>query len=121
MTTEEQTPTKHPNRNKYIGRALSVVSLVLSIALGLWQAWLIPIINTLGEQGRMNEGDPDGCLYGLLMVLTVFLAPVVGLLAMALALVGFRLNARILAIIALVAVLVALLPMIPMWLNFFGS
>ncbi len=123
MSTEssEFEQEKKTKRNKNIGRILSIVSLFLSGVIGLWQAWLIPIVNSLGEQGRMNEGDPDGCFYGFLMVPTIFLVPLFVVIAVILALLGFQLKARIIAIIALVVAVIALLPIIPMWISFFGS
>ncbi len=100
---------------------VSAISLFLSIALSFWEVWLMSVVNTLEQQGRMNEGDPDGCWYGLLLMLTLFLAPAVGLIAVILALFGIRLKARVIAIVALVAALIAFIPLLKLWLNFLGS
>jgi len=75
----EQTETprlEKTNRNRlWIGRLLNGASLLISLALGLWQGWLLTITNSLSQQGRLHEGDSDGCFYGLLFVLTIFISP----------------------------------------------
>lgn len=112
---------KKQKMHLWIGRALSGLSLLMSAALGLWQAYLLPITNSLSEQGRMNEGDSDGCFYGMLFVLTVFISPVVTLVALILGGFGFHFRARTLAIIAWIAALATLIPMLPAWRGFFGG
>jgi hypothetical protein len=125
MTTPEPkvepAPNKNEPRNKLIGRILSACSLFLSIALSFWQVWLMSIVNSLESQGRMNESDPDGCLYGLLFLVTLFLVPALGLVAIILALFGIRLKAQVMAIVALVAALIAFIPLLKLWLSFLGS
>jgi len=93
----------------------------MSLTLGIWQTWLLPITNKLTEQGRMHEGDSDGCFYGLLLVLTIFISPVVTILSIILGGFGFHLKARTLAIIAWIAALATLIPMLPAWKSFFGG
>jgi len=105
----------------WIGRILSRVSILISLALGVWQAYLLPITNSLSAQGRMHEGDSDGCFYGLLFVLTIFISPVVTIVAIILGGIGFKLRARPLAIIAWIAALATLIPMLPAWKSFFGG
>lgn len=114
---EAQNEQKHLRR----GRILGSLSILFSIALGAWQAYLLPIVNSLSAQGRMNEGDSDGCFYGLLYMLTIFISPLVTLIALVLGGIGFRLKARTLAIIALIIALLTLIPMLPAWVSFFGS
>lgn len=121
METQQPEPAKHAKRNKNIGRILSIVSIIFSGSVRLWTAWLFPIVNTLGEQGRLHEGDSDGCFYGFLMVPTIFIAPFIILVAVVLALLGFHLKARIIAIVALVVAVIALIPLIPALMSFFGS
>jgi len=111
---------KSQKKRLQIGRVLGSISLLMSMALGLWQAYLLPITNSLSDQGRMHEGDSDGCFYGLLFVLTVFISPIVTLVALVLGGFGFHLKARTLAIIAWVAALATLIPMLPAWRGFFG-
>ena len=120
-TIEKNELEKAQKKKLWIGRALGGISLVMSAALGIWQAYLIPITNSLSEQGRMNEGDSDGCFYGLLYVLTIFISPVVTLVALILGGLGFHLKARTLAIIAWIAALATLIPMLPAWKSFFGG
>lgn len=112
---------KTQKKKMWIGRALSGISLVMSAVLGLWQAYLIPITNSLSEQGRMHEGDSDGCFFGLLYVLTIFISPVVTLVALLLGGFGFHLKARTLAIVAWIAALATLIPMFPALKSFFGG
>jgi len=112
---------KTQKKKLWIGRALGGISLVMSAALGIWQAYLIPITNSLSEQGRMHEGDSDGCFYGMLFVLTIFISPVVTLVALVLGGFGFHFKARTLAIIAWIAALLTLIPMLPAWRSFFGG
>lgn len=120
-TVENNELEKTQKRKLWIGRALGGISLVMSTALGIWQAYLIPITNTLSEQGRMHEGDSDGCFYGLLFVLTIFISPVVTLVALVLGGLGFHFKAQTLAIIAWIAALATLIPMLPAWRGFFGG
>ncbi len=87
----------------------------------LWQAWLLPIISSLEEQGRYHEGDSDGCFYGMLMVPTYFIVPLVAIVAIILGVIGFRLRARTLAIIAWIAAILTLIPMWSAWSSFFGG
>ena len=120
-TIENNELEKKQKKKLWTGRALGGISLVMSAALGLWQAYLIPITNSLSRQGRMHEGDSDGCFYGLLFVLTIFVSPVVTLVALILGGLGFHFKARTLAIIAWIAALATLIPMLPTWKSFFGS
>ena len=120
-TIENNELEKTQKKKLWIGRTLGSISLVMSAALGLWQAYLIPITNSLSEQGRMNEGDSDGCFYGLLFVLTIFISPIVTLVALILGGLGFHLKARTLAIIAWIAALATLIPIWPALMSFFGS
>jgi len=69
----------------------------------------------------MNEGDSDGCFYGLLFVLTIFISPIVTLVALILGGFGFHLKARTLAIIAWIAALATLIPIWPALMSFFGG
>ena len=69
----------------------------------------------------MHEGDADGCFYGLLFALTIFISPMVTLLAIILGVFGFRLRARMLAIIVWIAALATLIHMLPAWKSFFDS
>ena len=112
---------KKQKRRLWIGRILSSISLLMSAMLGIWQAYLLPITNSLAEQGRMHEGDSDGCFYGLLFVLTIFISPMVTLVALILGGFGFHLKARTLAIIAWIAALATLIPIWPALTSFFGS
>ena len=105
----------------WIGRILSGISLLMSMMIGIWQAYLLPITNSLSEQGRMNEGDSDGCFYGLLFVLTIFISPMVTLVALVLGGFGFHFKARTLAIIAWIAALATLMPVWPALMSFFGG
>ena len=120
-TIEKNELEKAQKKKLWIGRALGGISVVMSAALVIWQAYLIPITNSLSEQGRMNEGDSDGCFYGLLYVLTIFISPVVTLVALILGGLGFHFKARTLAIIAWIAALATLIPMLPAWKSFFGG
>ena len=72
---------KKQKKRLWIGRILSGVSILMSLALDIWEAYLLPITNTLSAQGRMHEGDSDGCFYGLLFVFTIFVSPVVTIIA----------------------------------------
>jgi len=69
----------------------------------------------------MHEGDSDGCFYGLLLVLTIFISPIVTLVSIILGGFGFHLRARTLAFIVWIAALATLIPMLPSWWNFFGG
>ncbi len=120
-SAESPNPQETQKKRLSVGRVLSLLSLFLSIVLGIWQAYLLPITNSLSEQGRMHEGDSDGCFYGLLFVLTVFISPAVTLAALILGGFGFHLRARTLAIIAWIAALATLIPMWPAWVSFFGG
>ena len=100
---------------------MSSISLLMSLIFGIWQAYLLPITNSLSEQGRMHEGDSDGCFYGLLLVLTIFISPIVTLVSIILGGFGFHLRARTLAFIVWIAALATLIPMLPSWWNFFGG
>jgi len=110
---------KTQKKRLWIGRILGGISLTMSLVLRLWQAYLLPITNSLSEQGRMNEGDSDGCFYGLLFVLTIFISPIVTLIALVLGGFGFHLKARTLAIIAWIAALATLIPIWPALMSFF--
>ena len=122
MTTPDPEPNKNAKRNKNWGRLASIVSIIFSSAIRLWTAWLFPIVNTLDEQGRLNEGDSDGCFYGLLlMVPTIFISPLIIAVAVVLALLGFHLKARVISVIALVVAVIALIPLMPALMSFFGS
>ena len=112
---------KKQKKRLWIGRILSGISILMSLALGIWEAYLLPITNSLSAQGRMHEGDSDGCFYGLLFVLTIFISPVVTIVAAILGGIGFKLRARTLAIIAWIAALATLFPMLPVWRSFFGG
>ena len=117
---EENTDTQKAEKKRlWIGRILSGISLLMSAILGLWQAYLLPITDSLSAQGRMNEGDSDGCFYGLLYVLTIFISPIVTILAGILGGIGFKLRARTLAIIAWIAALLTLIPIWPALVSFF--
>ena len=104
-----------------IGRILGGISLLMSALLGIWQAYLLPIYNSLSAQGRAHEGDSDGCFYGMLFVLTIFISPIVTIVAGILGGIGFKLGARTLAIIAWIAALATLIPIWPALTSFFGS
>ena len=108
-------------KHLWIGRVISGISLGMSILLGAWQAYLLPITDSLSEQGRMHEGDSDGCFYGMLFVLTIFISPTVTLVAAILGGIGFKLRARTLAIIAWIAALATLIPIWEPLMSFFGS
>jgi hypothetical protein len=112
---------KKQKKRLWIGRILSSISLLMSLTVGIWLAYLLPITNSLSEQGRMNEGDSDGCFYGLLFVLTIFISPIVTFVALILGGFGFHLKARTLAIIAWIAALATLIPIWPALTSFFGS
>jgi len=68
----------------------------------------------------MHEGDSDGCFYGMLFVLTIFISPVVTFTALVLGGFGFHLKARTLAIITWIVALATSIPMLPAWKSFFG-
>lgn len=119
--TEVADMEKSQNKRLWIGRILSGVSILMSLALGTWEAYLLPITNSLSAQGRMHEGDSDGCFYGLLFVLTVFISPVVTIIAAILGGIGFKLRARTLATIAWIAALATLIPIWPALTSFFGN
>ena len=121
MTEEIIELKKSQKKRLWIGRILSGISLLMSLTIGIWLAYLLPITNSLSEQGRMHEGDSDGCFYGLLYVLTIFISPTVTLIALILGGFGFRLRARTLAIIAWIAALATLIPIWPALTSFFGS
>lgn len=125
MTDTENLETiereKKQKKRLWIGRILSGISLLMSIVVGIWLAYLLPITNSLSEQGRMNEGDSDGCFYGFLFVLAIFISPVVTLVALILGGFGFHLKARTLAIIAWIAALATLIPIWPALSSFFSS
>ncbi len=110
-----------PKKRLLTGRILGAFSLFLSLASRLWQAWLLPIVDSLAVQGRLHEGDSDGCFYGMLMVPTYFIVPLVAVIAIILGIVGFRLRARTLAIIAWIAALLTLIPMWSAWKDFLGG
>ena len=69
----------------------------------------------------MHEGDADGCFCGLLFALTIFISPMVTLLAIILGGFGFRFRARTLEIIAWIAALATLIHMLPAWKSFFDG
>ena len=122
MENVEATESQKPQKKRlWVGRALGGLSLLMSAALGIWQAWLLPITNSLSAQGRMHEGDSDGCFYGMLFVLTIFISPVITLFAAILGGIGFKLRARTLAIIAWIAALATLIPIWPALSSFFGG
>jgi len=125
MTSTENLETieleKKQKKRLWIGRALGGLSLLMSAVLGIWQVWLLPITNSLSAQGRMHEGDSDGCFYGLLYVLTIFVSPLVTLVALILGGFGFHLRARTLAIIAWIAALLTLIPIWPALKSFFAG
>ncbi len=121
MTTKLQEPETDPRKRLLIGRILGGISLFFSLASRLWQAWLLPIVDNLSQQGRLHEGDPDGCFYGMLMVPTYFIVPLVAVIAIILGIIGFRLRARTLAIIAWIAALLTLIPMWSAWVGFLGG
>ena len=112
---------KKEKKQLRIGRVLGVISLGLSAMLGAWFAYLLPITDALSAQGRMHEGDSDGCFYGMLFVLTIFISPVVTLVAAILGGIGFKLRARTLAIIAWIAALLTLMPIWEPLMSFLGS
>jgi hypothetical protein len=121
MIEAQEDVEKKEKKRLLTGRILSGISLVMSALLGLWQAYLLPITDSLSAQGRMNEGDSDGCFYGMLFVLTVFISPLVTIVAAILGGIGFKLRARTLAIIAWLAALATLIPIWPALVGFFGS
>lgn len=121
MNEEEMEVEKSQKKRLLIGRILSGISLLMSALLGLWQAYLLPITNSLSEQGRMNEGDSDGCFYGMLFVLTIFISPLVTIIAAILGGFGFKLRARTLAILAWIAALATLIPIWEPLMSFLGS
>ncbi len=121
MTIETTKSQTDPKKRLLTGRILGAISLLFSLASRLWQAWLLPIVDNLAHQGRLHEGDSDGCFYGMLMVPTYFIVPLVAVIAIILGLIGFRLRARTLAIIAWIAALLSLIPMWPAWVQFFGG
>ncbi len=116
-------PESQQSKPKYlwVGRFLNLFALAMSTVSGLWQAWLLPIVDKLSQQGRLHEGDSDGCFYGMLMVPTIFIVPVIAILAIILGAIGFRLRARTLAVIAWIVALLTLIPMYPVWVKFFGG
>ena len=118
---ENEELEKKQKKRLWIGRVLSGISLGLSALLGAWFAYLLPITDALSAQGRMNEGDSDGCFYGMLFVLTIFISPAVTLGAAILGGIGFKLRARTLAIIAWIAALATLIPIWEPLMSFFGS
>ncbi len=121
MIEAQEDIEKKEKKRLLTGRILSGISLLMSALLGLWQAYLLPITDSLSAQGRMNEGDSDGCFYGMLFVLTVFISPLVTIAAAILGGIGFKLRARTLAIIAWIAALATLIPIWPALVGFFGS
>jgi hypothetical protein len=121
MNTQADETQTAPKKRPLLGQILSAISLFLSLASRLWLAWLLPIVDSLAIQGRLHEGDPDGCFYGMLMVPTYFIVPLVAVIAIILGIVGFRLRARTLAIIAWIAALLTLLPMWSAWGQFLGK
>lgn len=122
MTTETQKSQANPKKRLLIGRILSGISIFFSLASRLWQAWLLPIVDDLAQQGRLHEGDSDGCFYGVILMLpTYFIVPLVAVVAIILAAFGFRLRARTWAIIAWIAAILSLIPMWSAWVQFFGS
>ena len=108
-------------KNLRLGHFLNGFSLFLSTISSLWQAWLLPIVDSLSSQGRLNEGDADGCFYGLLMVPTFFVVPIVAIVALILGIFGFRLRSKTLAIIAWIAVFISLIQMRSVWFGFLSS
>ncbi|MBT3241187.1 MAG: hypothetical protein HON98_09790 [Chloroflexi bacterium] len=120
---DTQKPETDPTnrKNRVLGHFLNGFSIFLSVASSLWQAWLLPIVDSLSSQGRMNEGDADGYFYGLLMGPTYFVVPVVAIIALVLGIFGFRLRSRTLAIIAWIAVILSLIQMRSAWFGFFSS
>ena len=121
MIEEKENIEKTEKKRLKIGRILSGISILMSALLGLWQAYLLPITDSLSAQGRMNEGDSDGCFYGMLYVLTIFISPIVTIVAGILGGFGFKLRARTLAIVAWIAALLTLIPIWPALTSFFGS
>jgi hypothetical protein len=120
--TSQTTELEKKQKNRlWIGRILSGISLLMSMVLGIWQAYLLPITNSISDQGRMNEGDSDGCFYGFLLVLTIFISPVVTFIALILGGFGFHLKARTLAIVAWIAALATLIPIWPYLTSFFAG
>ncbi len=99
----------------WIGRVLSLWGIGISIFVGLWEAWLLPIYNSY------DEGDPDGCFYGMLMAPTYFLVPGLILIVFIFGLIGFRFRARTLAIIAWILAILTMIPITPGLIDFFGS
>ena len=121
MTDESQTPPEKSQKRPFIGYLLNIIALIISVASILWQMWLLPIVDDLSKQGRMHEGDSDGCFYGMLMVPTYFIVPLIAVIAFILGIFGFRLRARTLAVIVWIVALLSLIPMRSAWLEFFGG
>jgi hypothetical protein len=57
-----------PGAREFPALLWAAIFLFLWWAGLFWQAYLLPIANSLSAQGRMHEGDSDGCFYGLLYV-----------------------------------------------------
>ena len=122
MVEEKQEDIEKAEKKRlWIGRVLAGLSLGLSAMVGAWLAYLLPITDALSAQGRMHEGDSDGCFYGMLFVLTIFISPLVTLTAAILGGIGFKLRARTLAIIAWIAALATLIPIWEPLMSFLGS
>ena len=125
MTITEETQDPEPAQTQknwlWVGRILSGMSILMSLILLGWEAYLLPITDALSAQGRMHEGDSDGCFYGLLFVLTIFISPMAAFVSLILGGIGFKLRERTLAIIAWILALATLIPIWEPLMSFFGN
>ena len=125
MTITEETPAQDAAQTQknwlWVGRILSGMSILMSLILLGWEAYLLPITDALSAQGRMHEGDSDGCFYGLLFVLTIFISPMAAFVSLIFGGIGFKLRARTLAIIAWILALATLIPIWEPLMSFFGN
>ena len=107
---------KKETQRLMLGRALGFWGIALSLASAVWQAWFLPHYHT-----SVEESDPNGCFWGMLLVPTLFFVPGFALVVIVLGIFGFRLRARALAVIAWIFALLTLVPIIPDLIDFFGS
>jgi hypothetical protein len=121
MTNQKSDLEKKTEQKLWLGRFMGFLGICFSIVIGIWEAWLLPIYNPLAEQGRLHEGDSDGCFYGMLIVPTYFLVPGLIFFVFILGVIGFRLRARTMAIIAWVLAFLTLIPLLPGLISFFTS
>lgn len=96
-----------PKGAKLIGHVVALVSSLLSLITAGWGAYIWHQSEELSAAGRMNEGDREGCIVGLLYAASFITMPVSVGAAFVLAVAAIALKARLSGSFALFLSLVA--------------